>query len=204
MSSYSNPAIPIPSNPVFIDAVVADLQTYLGTNLSWLTHSFGRSYLKVTDQAGEEFREPAVYQGGSSGEMLSMYFNDNLQAQSFFEVGDQEVIDFEKNVLNWYEVELGLIFWVNLKKIDSVKSLTYYFAEDLKKDVRNLLSNDVPGLAVNRSRLGYKLEIESIEEGIDNIYSKYTFDQKTKQYFRYPYAGFKFNLLVTLQEDCTP
>ena len=46
MSSYANPTVPIPPNPVFIDVAIAKLQNLVGS-LTWLTHSFGRSYIKI-------------------------------------------------------------------------------------------------------------------------------------------------------------
>lgn len=194
MSSYANPTVPIPPNPVFVDAVVGKLQTLFGT-LSWLTHSFGRSYIKKTNRDGQEFAEPWVYQ--ANGEYYSVEFNDNLQAMSFFEVGSQSINgDFQRNTTNYYDVELGAIFWVNLDKINSVKGANYYFTEELKRDVRNKLTNEIPN--------GVRLEINSIDEDIDDIFRNYTFNQlNQKDFFSYPFAGFKFNLTVTVPENCT-
>lgn len=193
MSSYANPTVPIPPNPVFIDVAIGKLQNLVGS-LTWLTHSFGRSYIKVTNRNGEEYREPMVYQ--SSGEYYSVEFNDNLQAMSFFEVGTQTINgEYERNTSNFYDVDLGLIVWVNLKQIDSVKGANYYFTEQLKKDVRDKLTNG--------GSIGMELNINSIEEDIDSIYSNYSFNQIDKQFFTYPYAGFKFNLTVTIEENCT-
>ena len=194
MSSYANPTVPIPPNPVFVDAVIGKLQTLFGS-LPWLTHSFGRSYIKKTNRDGGEFSEPWVYQ--LNGEYYSVEFNDNLQAMSFFEVGTQSINgDFERNVTNYYDIDLGVIFWVNLKRIDSVKGATYYFTEQLKKDVRDKLTNQIP--------TGVRLSIGSIQEDIDEIFSNYSFNQlDQKDYFSYPYASFKFNLTVTVPESCT-
>ena len=193
MSSYANPTVPIPPNPVFVDAVIGKLQTLFGS-LPWLTHSFGRSYIKKTNRDGGEFSEPWVYQ--LNGEYYSVEFNDNLQAMSFFEVGTQSINgDFERNVTNYYDIDLGVIFWVNLKRIDSVKGATYYFTEQLKKDVRDKLTNQIP--------TGVRLSIGSIQEDIDDIFSNYSFNQlDQKDYFTYPYASFKFNLTATVPESC--
>jgi len=194
MSSYANPSVPIPPNPVFVDAVIGKLQTLFGS-LPWLTHSFGRSYIKKTNRDGSEFSEPWVYQ--SNGEYYSVEFNDNLQAMSFFEVGTQTINgDFERNVTNYYDIDLGVIFWVNLKRIDSTKGATYYFTEQLKKDIRDKLTNQIPK--------GVRLSIGSIQEDIDDIFSNYSFNQlDQKDYFSYPYASFKFNLTATVPESCT-
>lgn len=190
--AYQVPPIPVPPNPVFIDAAIAEIQAKLGT-LSWLTYTFGRSYAKVEMSSGEERIAPFVYKGQS--EYLPVEFNDNLQAQSFFEVGNQTPLNYEKNQTNFYEVPISIIFWANLKKIDSVKGDSYYFAEQLKKDVRSLLTNMNPVVS--------QFEIEEIIEDQDSIFDEYTFEQKERQYFSYPYVAFKFELLVTLQEDCT-
>lgn len=190
--AYQVPPVPVPPNPVFIDAAIAEIQAKLGT-LSWLTHSFGRSYAKVEMSSGEERIAPFVYK--SQAEYLPVEFNDNLQAQSFFEVGNQTPINYEPNQKNFYEVPIGVIFWANLKKIDSVKGDSYYFAEQLKEDVRLLLTNMLPKVS--------QFEIEEIIEDQDEIFDEYTFEQKQKQYFSYPYVAFKFELLLTLQDDCT-
>tara|TARA_Y100001938_G_scaffold148039_1_gene230666 strand:- start:152 stop:739 length:588 start_codon:yes stop_codon:yes gene_type:complete len=194
MSSYANPNVPIPPNPVFVDALIGKLQTLFGS-LSWLTHSFGRSYIKKTNRDGQEFSEPWVYQ--SNGNYYSVEFNDNLQAMSFFEVGTQTLNgEFERNITNYYDVELGVIFWVNLKKINSTKGANYYFTEELKKDVRNKLTNSIP--------TGVVLSINSIEENIDDIFANYSFNQlDQKDFFSYPYASFKFNLTATINESCS-
>ena len=193
MSSYANPTVPIPPNPVFVDVAIAKLQNLLGT-IPWLTHSFGRSYIKTTNRNGEDFKEPWVYK--SSGEYYSIEFNDNLQAMSFFEVGTQSINgEFERNTSNFYDVDLGLIVWVNLKKIDATKGASYYFTEELKRDVRNKLTNG--------GSISMKLNINSIEEDVDSIYSNYSFDQIDKQFFSYPYAGFKLNLTITIDEECS-
>jgi len=194
MSSYANPTVPIPPNPVFVDAVVGKLQLLFGS-MPWLTHSFGRSYIKKTNREGVEFSEPWVYQ--SNGQYYSVEFNDNLQAMSFFEVGSQTLNgEFQRNITNYYDVDLSVIFWVNLKKIDSVKGADYYFTEELKKDVRNKLTNEIPS--------GVRMVINSIDEDIDDIFSNYSFSQLNQNdYFSYPYAGFKFNITATINEECT-
>jgi hypothetical protein len=194
MSSYANPTVPIPPNPVFVDAVIGKLQLLFGS-MPWLTHSFGRSYIKKTNREGVEFSEPWVYQ--SNGNYYSVEFNDNLQAMSFFEVGSQTLSgEFERNITNYYDVDLSVIFWVNLKRIDSVKGADYYFTEELKKDVRNKLTNEIPS--------GVRMVINSIDEDIDDIFSNYSFSQLNQNdYFSYPYAGFKFNITATIDEACT-
>jgi len=116
---------------------------------------------------------------------------------SFFEVGSQTLNgEFQRNITNYYDVDLSVIFWVNLKKIDSVKGADYYFTEELKKDVRNKLTNEIPS--------GVRMVINSIDEDIDDIFSNYSFSQLNQNdYFSYPYAGFKFNITATINEECT-
>lgn len=189
--AYNVPPVPVPPNPVFIDKAIVEIQTALGT-ISWLTHSFGRSYIKKDTRAGSERIAPFVYKG--TAEYLPVEFNDNLQAQSFFEVGNQVALDYSQKHQNFYQVDLGIIFWCNLKKIDSVKGDTYYFAEQLKKDVRDKIRT-------TNFKTG-TVEIEEISEDIDEIFSEYTFEQIEKQFFSYPYVGFRFDLQFTIQEDC--
>jgi len=51
---------------------------------------------------------------------------------------------------------------------------------------------------------GVVLTIDSIDEDIDEILAKYSFNQlDQKDFFSYPFAGFKFNLTATIPESCT-
>ena len=190
--AYATPTIPIPPNPVFIDATISELQTLVGS-IAWLTHSFGRAYTKEDMRSGYLTKQPFVYKGSS--EYLPVQFNDNLQAQSFFEVGSQTIVgDFDQFTVNYYTVPVGLIVWANLKKIDGTKGANYYFAEQLKKDVRDKLRNAM--------LIGARVAISSIDENINEIFSNYTFEQIDRQYFSYPYVAFKFNLELTIEEEC--
>jgi len=190
--AYATPTVPIPPNPVFIDATIAELQTLLGS-ITWLTYSFGRSYVKEEMRSGELTKQPFVYKG--SAEYLPVQFNDNLQAQSFFEVGSQTIVgDFDQFTVNYYSVPISIIVWANLKKIDGAKGANYYFAEQLKKDVRDKLRNAM--------LIGARVVIKSIDENLNEIFSNYTFEQIEKQYFSYPYVAFKFNLELTIEEEC--
>ena len=191
--AYQNPTVPIPPNPVFLDKAIGEMQTALG-GLSWLTHSFGRSYIKVEMRSGEETRVPMVYKGNA--EYLPVQFNDNLQAQSFFETGTQVLEgEYDQFTLNYYTVPCNLIVWANLKKIDSVKGDSYYFAEELKRDVREVLRNLI-FTELNR------IEITSMDEDVDTIFANYSFEQVEKQYFSYPYVGFRISFDLTLLEEC--
>ena len=190
--AYQAPPIPVPPNPVFIDASIVEIQQKLGT-LSWLTYSFGRSYAKDEMRSGAQRTAPFVYQG--QAEYLPVEFNDNLQAQSFFQVGNQTPIDYESNRTNFYEVPVNIIFWANLRKIDSVKGDDYYFAEQLKKDVRDLLTKMNPKLS--------RFEIEEIIENEDEIFDEYTFTEIERKYFSYPYVAFRFDLTLTIEESCS-
>lgn len=192
--AYQVPPVPVPPNPVFLDKAIGELQTLLG-GISWLSHSFGRSYIKVEMRSGTETRVPMVYKGNA--EYLPVEFNDNLQAQSFFEVGVQEIEgDFDAFNLNTYSVDLSVIFWANLRKIDSVKGDSYYFAEELKEDVREVLRD------ADTSLLTSRVSIFSIEDNFDDIFANYNFEEVSKQYFSYPYTGFKFNLNLVIWEEC--
>ena len=190
--AYQVPPVPVPPNPVFLDKALGEIQTALG-GISWLTHAFGRSYIKVETRSGSETRVPMVYKG--QAEYLPVQFNDNLQAQSFFEVGDEIIEgDYDQFTLNYYKVETSLIVWANLKKIDSVKGASYYFAEELKRDIRRVVRDT--------NFLYTEVTITSIEENVDRIFENYSFTQREKQYFSYPYVAFRFNFDLVISEEC--
>ena len=171
--AYKSPTVPVPPNPVFIDKAIEEIQLLLGS-IPWLSYSFGRSYNKVEFAGGNRGKVPMVYQG--KAEYLPVQFNDNLQAQSFFVVGSQEIEgEYDPNTLNFYNIPTQIIVWANLKKIDSLRGDDYYFAEQLKKDVRDKLRNS--------TLLFSDITTPTIDENIDAIFSDYTFSQDTYQYF---------------------
>lgn len=192
--AYKNPVVPTINNPVFVDQAIQEIQTQISNEVSWLSRVFGRAYPKAFFRSGAEEVKPFVYQGEK--EYLPVQFNDNLQAQSFFVVGNQTVFsdEFDNNLLNNYQAPVGLIVWANLQSINSTKGDNYYFAEELKRDVRRALTNS--------AFIYSQIEIEEIIENRDEVMSEFTFEEADLQYFTYPYVAFRINFNMIIFEEC--
>lgn len=194
--AYKNPPTPKPQDPVFIDKAITEIQTSLEA-LPWLERSWGRSYIKVENRGGSDMRRtPMVYKG--EADYLPVEFNDNLTAQSFWEVGDQRPYDngqYDVRAFNCWSVDVACIFWCDLKAINEPLGDDYYFAEVLKAEVRDIFRK-------GNYRFS-EMKVNRIIEDVDEIFTNYTFTQERKQYFSYPYVGFKFFIELIVEEECT-
>ena len=191
--AYKNPSNPIPPNPVFVDKAIAEIQTLLSTELSWLTHAFGRSYDYNERRSGEWLKKPFVYV--NDGQYQPVQFNDNLQAQCFFTVGDRTFLDYEKNQQNFVEIPVSIIFWANLKKIDDSKGASYYFLEELINDVQSVFNK--------ATLIDSTFIIDEVVENKDDVLEEFDFDDNDLKFWTFPYGGFRIDMTLTVLEDCT-
>ena len=186
--SYANPTVPIISNPSGIDIPIEAARKRLKDNLNWLEKSFGRSFISVEN----DNRMPFIY--SENGEYIPLYFNDNLSAMSWFNCGNESPTNYQRDTQNPYERDASLYFWVNLEKIDVATYPTYYFVERLVEDVKRVFAKSMKGVSI---------AITDIIVNQDEVFSEYSYSQDAdKQFFRAPYAGFRFDLIIRYFQEC--
>jgi hypothetical protein len=186
-TQYSNPTVPLISNPINLDKEIQYIQETLAL-LPWLHKSFGRARTGKDDK-GKTF--PEVYKG--HGDYHNVLINDHLKSQSFMRVkGDTtgRTYPTDKNVRTTQQVQcpLDIIFWYDLKKIDPGKN--YRFDEELKKDVTDLLK----GLPA--------VKILKIYEAYEDVFQGYSLEFMNPNMFRYPFGGFRFECQLDYTEGC--
>lgn len=191
--SYDNPTVPTISDPRGIDRAIQFLQLTLGTKLTWLDKSWGRVYTQKKRVRGAIRETPVVYD--NNGEYFPVEMNDNLVSQSFFEVGERSPLDFAPFQTIFYEHDVSIVFWGNLKKIDPILNLNYNFTEKLIEEVKDVLTKRISGFS-------FKVEIVNITEERDEVFAPYTFQEENLQHLTNPYFGFKVDLNIILQQDC--
>lgn len=187
--SYVNPAIPKPPIPIGVERAIEDMRGMLEVNLPWISFAFGRAFTFNEDTK----RIPKCYAG--DGEYINVLPNDTLfrpltAASLFFQVRTSEKYSqFNYEHGSTKETTIGIIFWGNLKLIDSDKG--YIFTEELKDDVEQIIK-----------RNPYVREIESwTDERVENVFDLYSIDANT-QYLMYPYTGFRVNVIINYPEAC--
>jgi len=190
--SYKNPTVPLITNPVNLDAAIQDVQVKLANGLSWLDASFGRAYTGSRKVENKDVFYPEVYQGKK--EYLDVSPNDNLIAQSFFDLKDPQ--EFERMGLyqdGQFTSNISIIFWMNLDRVKKAGTYTYShrFTEELKAQILNVLKLHCPNFILNK-----------IYEEADEVYRGYTMDHVKQQTLKHPFAGFRFEGQLIFNEQC--
>ncbi|MDB0602165.1 hypothetical protein PL373_13605 [Tenacibaculum maritimum] len=196
MVTLQNPNIPVETQPIEIDAVVQDIQTKLDTNLSWLSHAYARSYRHVERKDGKYLYFPEVYIGKKGAKKYDYHRvtpDNDKKGMCFFVIGKEDN-DFTQNDFNYLSYDLGIVFWVNLQKINDTLLETEKFTQHLIRDVREVLTRKMNGV-------WYQLKIDTVVREFQEIYREFSLEE-TENYLMAPYSGFRFNCKIMLQEDC--
>lgn len=189
------------TNPVGLDAAIQATALKLEAGLDWLT-AFGRAFVfaeRTPD--GRAINTPKVY--ASNGEYVNVFPNDNYAGFCFFYPMQAEEYEYAGPAFGTFgstkRRTVALIFWLNLKRIDSAKD--YVYTEVLKREIEKLLQR-CP--AVER--------INSYEdENVDKIYAEFELDENARfraagttvtQWLMYPYAGMRFELQMAYKDNC--
>lgn len=186
----------IPS-PKDIDRPIQELQIALGSQIDWLDRSFGRSWRGVRKEDG--FRRPIyypeVFQGMDKDPLKLSPGNDNTKSYSFFRVHDPAVTnDFQQGEFSNFNQTVSLIFWVNLKKIDSTKN--YNYISDLIREVKDVIRNTY------FSGQNARIVMNEVYEDPFNVWQTYTLDTIDFQRLEYPHKGFRIQCQMFYLENC--
>ena len=186
--SYITPIEFEVTDPVLLDAKIAEIQTALKTaSLSWNGYSFARAYKHAKNVNGAKVYYPAVYQGQSL-DYLNVYPNDNLSSYSFTYVKQPQTLDSETDGFHDYEAELSVVVVFRLHKIGT--SNAYRFTELLKYDVIRALE-DIDSLT-----------IESVYDEIEDCFSDFTVTEIEPQYLSEKFGALRFDCSVHYSNNC--
>ncbi len=182
MSLRRIPEVPVNENPVFIDAVIAQVQQTLKDELSWLDYSFGRAQrcVKMVDEQKEYFY-PGVHYG--YGDYVNVLPDQELGNFSFFTIDEPQEVLFNAHSFNALNFDYSLILWVNLDNI-------YEGEKDRNSEEIKAL---VLGILTRRLFLTYgRISVEKIYEQAENIYKGYSLKEIQSQFLMQPFYGFRF------------
>lgn len=193
MTNLQNPNIPPPIAAIEIDKAIHSLQLKLDTKLNWLSHSYGRAYRHI-EKTKKLLYFPEVYVGGDQKSYFRVTPDNDKSGMCFFVVGkenDDDFDQFNRNYLNW---NVGIVFNVNLKLINSGLLDNEIFTQHLIRDVRDVLTMHLGGIS-------FSLKIKEVVTEFREIYREFNLEEE-QEYLRAPMQAFRFNCNINLQEEC--
>lgn len=169
-------------SPVGIDRIIDSIQVVLYNKLGWDTGTVYEANSRANKTPGKldgkEGLIPEVYDGKK--QYREVYFNDTVDANSFFLVDDTRTGD------KLYTIIVSIIFQLKLDKIFPL--ITHRADEEAHKQVLDVLE---------RTTL---VKINSLQTGIANVYSGLLVDQSKFDNMQ-PFHVFKVDIDVNY-ENC--
>lgn len=168
------------TNPVGIDSYIQQFQNKLHTMLmlKWdnpTYHCYGRSYRNKTEDGyiAEVFTDKNEYK--------EVYWNDTLDAISFFGIGDS----IEEQTTS--TIDVHLVFFVNLKKLKP--SIAHRADEEVRQDVQSVFGKGI-----------YSFTYTSTVLYLENVLREYPGsrrDDRLKFIDMHPVHCFRFNFKLS-------
>lgn len=186
-------------SPVEIEAAINEIRLLLAA-LPWVDYPYFIAQRFIRRDGQRAFFYPETYardadtpDGKYSYHRLTP--DNDYSGMFFFYVGDM-VNQFEKFQYNFLQYNVAVIFSVNLETIDPVKLDAGLFTQELIRDARRILTDGMAGLNFQWSILRETRDLRT-------VYREFVLDE-IEQYNRAPLQCFRFDLLITIQEECIP
>ena len=184
--------VPIPKNPELFDRVISDIQKGLADNLPWLDHSFGRAERLVKSINGKKYYTPDVYAGGNDYILIAP--DDKVVGNfSFFVIDDPQDVDWITGRQSDYKAQFSLIVWVDMRRVTNEADNRN--TEAVKFQIMRALNG---GFWLKSG----SIKINRIYERAENVFKGFTFNELDNQFLMHPFAGFRFEGVMTVKETC--
>ena len=177
-------------NPLLATKIVSELQDDFSAK-DYLDKVYPIAFIGEQKLDNSIHRFPRVYLDDGANNYIDVMPDDKLKGYTFFEIIGTENYDLANDEVT---LTLSQIFWFNLRKIDDKG---YDYKDELIVDaVKTLkdgyMSNEISNVVVT--------------ENFESIFDRYTLPQETKQFFMYPYTGFKltYEMTACIDVDCLP
>ena len=196
MILLQNPSVPTATNPVEIDAAILDIKAKLESNLTWLTHGYGRTYKNLDARNGTTVFYPEVYLGtqNNSQRYVNISPDNDKTGQCMFYVFRENIQQFNTNMYSFLSYDTAIIFSVNMELINSSVLDTEIFQQNLVAQVRDVLTRKLLGV-------NYNLTISSVDFLFENVFSEFDLADAT-QLEKAPLSHFRFNVNIQVPEAC--
>ncbi len=185
------------TNPIEIDKAVEYMRLAF-KSLSWISHPFHIAEKFPKEVNGRTLVYPEIYykDAGVKKYQYHRLTPDNDYTGLVFFVLDEEntdTSDFNSSTNLTYKV--GIIFSVNLSKIDEVKLQSYKFTQELIREARNKLRS----LSME---VDFKIKIGRISKDVSEVYREFILDD-LEHYNRLPLQVFRIDVEIEINDDCS-
>lgn len=195
---YRRNDAPVINDPVMLDRILAEIQTGLVENISWLDVAFGRAQRLTKQVNGKRIVTPNVYCGGWKGHGPNDYIEVSPDSKignfSFFWVDDPQSIEtgtWARTITSPF----SLIVWFDLRRVyDSPDNRN---TEHLKAQILRVLSGR-DGWHLTSGRV----ETTRIYDLPENIYKGFTLSEIDNQFLMHPFGGFRIDGTLYFMEPC--
>ena len=187
---------PTLDTPVLIDQALAEIGTTLLAGLSWLDKAYGKCQRLVElGEGGQRLVSPFVYVGAAdqAGEYLGLFPDESVGNFCFFDMEDNESIEWNAGITSRHIVTFGLIFWFDFREVYPVNHLTRT-AENVKADVLQILHTKPLTLSAVRPA--------GFVDRVENIYAGFNHREIEKQFLMRPFGGFRLNGELRFDQPC--
>lgn len=182
--------VPTRQNPKLFDKLIAELQKGLADNLPWLTYSFGKAERLVKSINGKRYYSPNVYVGNN--EYMDVTPDEVFGNYSFFVLHEPQRISCERGERNEIVAPYSLIVWVDMRKVEPSDERN---TEAVKQSILRTLNGMI------FPKQGH-FSVTKIYERAEKVFEGFTLDEVDNQYLMHPYAGFRFDGEMQIEDEC--
>ena len=167
--------------------------------LPWMSHPYfiAKKFYRKDPTTKKQFYYPETYAPNPNTTKKYGYHrltpDNDYSGMCFFLIG-QGKPDYEHNDYNYITYKVSIIFSVNLELIDQAKLEQGIFTRELMRDVRRVITN-------TRVHVDFGYSILSETDDLKEVYKEFVLDDM-QAYNRAPLQCFRFDLDVTIEEDC--
>lgn len=181
--------------PVEIESAVNAIRTEL-MNIPWIDRPYFIAQRFFRTENGKQFIFPETYapQTPGSRNYQRVTPDNDYKGSFFFLVGSGKQNEFAANQFNFMSYPVSIIFSVNLDLIDAAKLNNGLFTQELIRDVRRMLTT-----TMTNHEFQYTLQNETRD--LREVFREFSMGEIEK-FNTAPMQCFRFDLLLTLQEDC--
>ena len=196
MINLQNPTLPIATDAIEIDKAIIEMQSFLSSEITWLTNGYGRAYKNLDIVNGNRLYFPEVYLGtqNNSQRYTNITPDNDKQGQCFFLVKSEDVSNYSFGNYSFLSYDVSIVFSVNLALINQTLLDTDYFLQNCIAEVRDVITRRfTPSF--------FTVEISSIDLLFSDVFSDFNLT-KQQQTEKAPLAHFKINCNIGMNEDC--
>lgn len=185
------------NNPIEIEQATNQIRLLLA-ELPWVSHPYhtAQRFYKKDASSGRGYYYPQTYVGSKDGIKFKYHTltpDNDYSGMFFFMVGPEEN-DFAANQTNFLTHNVGIIFSCNLKLINPEALKQGLFTQKLIRDVRRKLTD-------NMIMFDFQYNMKTVTRDLKEVYREFVLDD-IEQYNKAPLQCFRFDLSITVQEDC--